>query len=328
MNDAFTRLTGWEASEVIGKTPRILQGPKTDRAVLDELGDNLRQWKASDVDLINYTKEGREFWVNLSIAPVADENGWFTHWISIQRDITERKQAEIKKNLLSDISNLFNQSAGLSEIMEAVIKRIWIDSHYALCESWLIRPGYKEIQLFAKHFSGNTGALFYTYANTIYHFEKGKGFPGFVWARADIAFWTEGDGSKYFTRKEAAVTAGVNTMVGVPLLYHGVVIAVLVAGFDEKMEKAHPSVQLFVDTAGHLAAEIKRKQLETELTQIFNTAPDIICLADFDGRFKRMNAAGCRLLEYSEEELLQKPYHELVYAEDLVISANEVQKTR
>lgn len=43
--------------------------------------------------MLNYRKDGTEFWVELSIVPVADERGWFTHWVSVQRDITERKEA-------------------------------------------------------------------------------------------------------------------------------------------------------------------------------------------------------------------------------------------
>ena len=46
------------------------------------------------VELLNYRKDGTTFWVELSIVPVADENGWFTHWVSVQRDISDRKAAQ------------------------------------------------------------------------------------------------------------------------------------------------------------------------------------------------------------------------------------------
>ena len=90
-NEAFTRTTGYTLEEVLGKTPRILQGPKSDRRALDKIKAALRAWQPVEVELVNYRKDGTPFWVELSIAPVADEYGWNTHWISIQRDITERK---------------------------------------------------------------------------------------------------------------------------------------------------------------------------------------------------------------------------------------------
>jgi PAS domain S-box-containing protein len=100
VNEAFTRMTGYCPEEVIGKTPRILQGAKTDRKQLDKIRHALETWQSVRVELINYRKDGSEFWVELEIVPVADERGWFTHWVSVQRDITERKLAEERLRLL------------------------------------------------------------------------------------------------------------------------------------------------------------------------------------------------------------------------------------
>ncbi len=94
VNEAFTSMTGYTAEEVIGKTPRILQGPKSDKAELARLSKSLRKWEPCEITTINYKKNGEEFWINFSVIPVADETGWFTHWIAIERDVTEIKLAE------------------------------------------------------------------------------------------------------------------------------------------------------------------------------------------------------------------------------------------
>jgi diguanylate cyclase (GGDEF)-like protein/PAS domain S-box-containing protein len=93
-NAAFTAATGYSAADVIGQTPRILQGPKTDPVSRERLRRALTDWEPIEIELVNYRKDGTEFWVELSIVPVANERGWFTHWVSVQRDITERKNAE------------------------------------------------------------------------------------------------------------------------------------------------------------------------------------------------------------------------------------------
>jgi PAS domain S-box-containing protein len=110
VNEAFSRLTGYTAEEVVGKTPRILQGAKTNRDTLNKIRDALEHWQPIVVELINYRKNGSEFWVELSITPVADHNGWFTHWVAIQRDISRRKQLE------EELLKTLEQEKELSEL--------------------------------------------------------------------------------------------------------------------------------------------------------------------------------------------------------------------
>ena len=93
-NAAFTRTTGYSLEEVLGKTPRILQGTNTGDEARQRLKRALKRWKPIELELLNYRKDGTQFWVELSIVPVADEKGWFTHWVSVQRDVSERKANE------------------------------------------------------------------------------------------------------------------------------------------------------------------------------------------------------------------------------------------
>lgn len=93
-NDGFTRMTGYDRNEVIGKTPRILQGEKTDRAVLDKLKRRLREGQAFFGHTVNYRKDGTEFINQWDIHPLTNDDGEITHWVSYQHDITERKRSE------------------------------------------------------------------------------------------------------------------------------------------------------------------------------------------------------------------------------------------
>ncbi|MCM2563668.1 PAS domain S-box protein [Lutimaribacter sp. EGI FJ00015] len=93
-NAAFERRTGYSREEALATTPRILQGPETDRSELDRIRAALIALKPVRAELVNYTKSGEPFWLELEISPVADETGSYTHWISVERDITERKEIE------------------------------------------------------------------------------------------------------------------------------------------------------------------------------------------------------------------------------------------
>lgn len=94
VNDGFCEMTGYSREEVIGKTPRILQGPKTDQDVLDRLKEHLSDGQCFFGQTINYRKDGSEFINQWDIHPLTDEEGNPTHWVSYQHDISKRKRAE------------------------------------------------------------------------------------------------------------------------------------------------------------------------------------------------------------------------------------------
>ncbi|MGB4361812.1 MAG: PAS domain-containing protein [Rhodoferax sp.] len=79
----------------------MLQGPGTDRATLDRVREALTQWRPIRAELLNYRKDGTSYWNEFEIVPVANEQGWFTHWVSVQRDTTERKQMEERVHQLA-----------------------------------------------------------------------------------------------------------------------------------------------------------------------------------------------------------------------------------
>ena len=94
VNDAFTEVTGYSAEEVIGKTPRILQKDGTDREELARIRVALEKKEPVRATLKNFSKSGKEYWVDLSMLPLKNHEGLVTHFASIQRDITEYKKLE------------------------------------------------------------------------------------------------------------------------------------------------------------------------------------------------------------------------------------------
>ncbi len=150
VNPAFTKMTGYSAEEAIGKTPRILQGPRTDKAVLSRLRHNLQRGEAFAGEAINYRKDGSEFDLEWQVAPIRDASGIITHFVAIQHYITARAKAENalresneKFHLLADnITDVFwIRSPDMRQVhyVSPAFERIWgrpVESLYANPQQW------------------------------------------------------------------------------------------------------------------------------------------------------------------------------------------------
>jgi PAS domain S-box-containing protein len=100
VNPAFTSMTGYKSSEVIGKTPTVFMGRKSVENQLSNLSKALKGKEEFKFETLNHTKNGEEYWVNFSMIPITNKEGEHSHWISIQRDITEEKKREKEKEQL------------------------------------------------------------------------------------------------------------------------------------------------------------------------------------------------------------------------------------
>ena len=94
-NPAFSQMTGYTSKEILGKTPSILESEKTDQIVLEKIRTARQNCQPVKVEGIDYTKDGRQFWAEVNIFPVVNKTGRLIHWVSVARDTTARKQAEV-----------------------------------------------------------------------------------------------------------------------------------------------------------------------------------------------------------------------------------------
>jgi diguanylate cyclase (GGDEF)-like protein/PAS domain S-box-containing protein len=135
VNDAFERQTGYSRGEVLGKTARILHGRQTQRSELIRIRQEVQAGRSVRSELIHYKKNGELFWLELEIVPVDYFDRGFTHWVSVARDITERKASEDEIEHLAfydALTQLPNRQLLMDRLEYALLQREGVDELGAL----------------------------------------------------------------------------------------------------------------------------------------------------------------------------------------------------
>ncbi|MBF4517991.1 PAS domain-containing protein [Flavobacterium sp. ANB] len=101
VNPAFSLMSGYLPNEIIGKSTNIFnKGPNSDSDELKKLLRAIKNEEECLIETISYTKQKEEYWVRFSMIPIFNNEGVISHWISIQRDITDEKKLETEKEHL------------------------------------------------------------------------------------------------------------------------------------------------------------------------------------------------------------------------------------
>ena len=87
-NAAFSEMTGYAPDEIMGQSPAILQGPKTDPAVVERLSRDIQAGKLFHGRAVNYRKDGSEFMMEWKIVPIRNAFDDITHFLAIQKDVS------------------------------------------------------------------------------------------------------------------------------------------------------------------------------------------------------------------------------------------------
>lgn len=145
VNPAFTRLTGFTLDEVLGKRPgSLLFSKNTDEKVIAEIAEAMKNKMPYSNEILNITKDGREYWTQLHIDPIFDENNVHTGFLSVEFDITEHRAAEKKVSATAEL---------LEQLMENILVGVLVEDEHrkvayvnsSLCNIFQLTVSPKEV---------------------------------------------------------------------------------------------------------------------------------------------------------------------------------------
>ncbi|MCE9532080.1 MAG: response regulator, partial [Planctomycetes bacterium] len=148
VNEGFTRLTGYTLEETRGRKPgSLLQGPESDPSVVAYIRERLYQQKGFKVEMLNYAKTGRRYWVEIEVQPIYDNQRHLTHFMAIERDITDRRRSEqalaersSHAALAAEVGVSLTTLGKANEMLQACVEAFVRHLGAAYARIWILNP--------------------------------------------------------------------------------------------------------------------------------------------------------------------------------------------
>jgi PAS domain S-box-containing protein len=214
----------------------------------------------------------------------------------------DHKQSEEQLDLLQTITMEVAAASDLASALEVVLHEVCEKTGWVLGHAWVRNPDADVLDLVAVWYCGDGELKPFKATSERSHFERGVGLPGRVWESKQPAWVEDVTNDPNFPRAAAARTAGLKTGVGIPILSHGKLIAVLEFFMGESRTQNEQLVKVIAAVAAQLGLAMERKGAAEELARtneilqsILSNMGDAVIVADKDNKFLVFNPAAERM---------------------------------
>jgi PAS domain S-box-containing protein len=313
----YAELLGAETEEeTLGKTGFDYFG---ERLAADFEDDDLRIMSTGE-PLINHEESitdqfGKKQWLSTTKIPITDNQGNVSGLVGISRNVTEKYYSSLEEGFHSKLLLSLSDKLELYDSLSAVIKHACTLLQAEVGEIWLKSRSKPILYKSAEWCSADTFRPILSIEHIT--FEQGEGLPGLVWQNGRTIRFENIEDNPHFVQQDLIKEADLHFGVGVPIINDGVLHGVMTF-FGDKADTDH---QRRVDILERLSAivglEIARKQSKRDLEHFIKKTPVIIATFGVDGYFKQVNPGFISNSGYTELELLNTPFLDLVYPDDV-----------
>jgi len=247
--------------------------------------------------------------------------------IGIIKDNSVKKNSEVKKRIENQLATFFKQEISLRSILKSALHYLIKEGDFITAEIWILNNDLNKINLIQSCTKDKKIEAQYTKTNSINNFTQGEGLPGIIWDKQEPEIWDEIEIKEKFKRPELAKSLAIKSIFGVPLLHNDAFIGTLILSSNEAIKHDCVRTEPYLSLGNFLGAEIKRKEQEEMLYLMFQSSSDILAIVNTSGYFTKVNPAFCKLLSYTEDELMAQPYTYFLHPKDLKPTNKEYEET-
>lgn len=218
------------------------------------------------------------------------------------------------------------ESTTLAEAAPRVLQAICEDLHWEQGALWNVDAGAGVLRCVDTWQLPSVNVSQFDAVSRAVTFTKGTGLPGRVWATEKPAWIPDVLADPNFPRSSVASQEGLHAAFGFPIWHHGAVVGVMEFFSREIREPDEQLLGMLTSVGEQIGEFMQRKRAEEELDRFFSLSLDLMCVVGFDGYLKRVNPAWQRVLGYTSDELLARPYLDFIHPDDHVPTTSEALK--
>jgi PAS domain S-box-containing protein len=298
-NESFTALTGYGLDELRGRAPgERLQGPDTDPAAVAVMRRALAAGEPFDVEVLNYTREGRQYWVRVEAQPLRDGDGALTGFAAFSHDVSDLRIARARDDTVKQVGDGLLGCGDVEVAAKVVADALASTADVRAAQVWLVEPGNPQLRYICGAVADEGAQDWLAVSRNLpfgrgHEWVVGVGAPGVAWGTqrpcAKTDFWVTDQTGNYSRRAQAAQRARIRTVCAVPVVGPEDVLAVIEIGGSHRFPGHEQLPTLVERVAQQFASFLLRRRSQMAFEVLFRHSPDALLLVDDAGIVTRGN---------------------------------------
>jgi PAS domain S-box-containing protein len=323
INPAFEALFGYKEGEVVGREIATLLVPEDSKTESNRIARSGLGGASATAIAHRRRKDGSLVDVEVTFVPFTDNANRPAGAYAFYRDLSAQRAAERHLRAQYAVIEALANSSTIEAAAEWVLRAVAESLEWPVGAMWLVDKTSGRMRCIDFWCHSALDATDFEKQTRASEFKRGVG-PGRTWEIAAPTWIVDVTKESRFSRRETALAAGLHAAFSFPMVLDGDVVGVVEFFTLSVLEPDETMLKMFAALGQQLGAFIGRTRAQEQLERFFTMSGDLLCIANFDGYFTRVNASWHRVLGYTSTELMAQPFIDLVHFEDREATANAV----